>query len=81
MRFHIGLSFRWKTIKKFLIPIIIGLLAYFGFGNIFDNVPLGCLQVNAIEYYETSDEANELNNVEVSEESVEDNSIQHCLIH
>lgn len=31
MRFHMGISFRFKTLKKFLIPFLIGLLSYFGF--------------------------------------------------
>ena len=43
MRFHVGFSFRLKTLKKFLFPILIGILAYFGFGGLF-----GCLQVNAL---------------------------------
>lgn len=76
MRFHFGVSFRWKTIKKFLIPIIIGLLAYFGFGNYFNNLPLGFIQVNAIEFYESTDEANEVNDIEVPDDS-EVESIEH----
>ena len=43
MRFHVGFSFRLKTLKKFLFPILIGILAYFGFGWLF-----GCLKVNAL---------------------------------
>ena len=43
MRFHVGFSFRLKTLKKFLFPILIGILAYFGFGGLF-----GCFQVNAL---------------------------------
>ena len=31
MRFHMGISFRLKTLKKFLIPILIGIASYFGF--------------------------------------------------
>lgn len=33
MRFHIGLSFNWKTIKKWLIPIAIALAVYLGFNS------------------------------------------------
>ena len=43
MRFHVGVSFRLKSLKKLLIPILIGSLAYFGFGGLF-----GFLQVNAV---------------------------------
>lgn len=78
MRFHIGVSFRWKTIKKFLIPILIGALAYFGFSGIFDNfnIPLGYLNVNAQEFYETTDEANEDNNIVIDDEEYESQSLQ-----
>ena len=41
MRFHFGFSFRLKTLKKFLLPFLVGLLAYLGLGNI--------LQVHAME--------------------------------
>lgn len=54
MRFHFGISFRWKTIKKFLFPFAFGLLAYFGFGGIFDNFNLGFIQTyayNMTSYY------------------------------
>lgn len=37
MRFHVGLSFNWKTLKKWFIPIILGILMYFGFG-LFNNI-------------------------------------------
>ena len=32
MRFHCGISFSWRTIKKYLIPILIGVLTALGFG-------------------------------------------------
>ena len=41
MRFHCGISFSWRTIKKYLIPILIGLFTAFGFGF------LGVIDVNA----------------------------------
>lgn len=58
MRFHIGVSFRWKTIKKFLLPILLGILAFFGFNAIFSNLDLPIdlmrfLRVNAAENYNT----------------------------
>ena len=31
MRFHCGFSFRLKDLRKFLIPFLLGILAYFGF--------------------------------------------------
>lgn len=31
MRFHIGLSLNWKTIKKWILPILIGILLFLGF--------------------------------------------------
>lgn len=37
MRFHVGFSFRFKTIKKYIIPFLFGILAYFGFNGIFAN--------------------------------------------
>ena len=48
MRFHIGCSFRLKSLTKFLIPIALGVLAYFGFGGLF-----GCIKVNADENFNT----------------------------
>ena len=48
MRFHMGVSFRLKTIKKFLFPILIGILAYFGFGF------FSFIHVNALTNYDTS---------------------------
>lgn len=49
MRFHVGFSFRLKYLKKFLFPILIGILAYFGFSGLF-----GCLQVHALQNMDTS---------------------------
>ena len=46
MRFHIGCSFRLKSLTKFLIPIALGILAYFGFGGLF-----GCITVKADSNY------------------------------
>lgn len=56
MKFHMGVSFSWRTIKKFIIPILLGALAYFGFSGIFDNfnIPLGFIKVNALENYDTN---------------------------
>lgn len=48
-----GVSFSWRTIKKFIIPILLGALAYLGFNGIFDNFNLGLIQANAIENYDT----------------------------
>lgn len=50
MRFHFGVSFRLKTLKKFLFPILIGILAYFGINFL----GLGIINVNALENYDTS---------------------------
>ena len=33
MRFHMGISFRLKTLKRFLLPFLIGVLAYFGISS------------------------------------------------
>lgn len=67
MRFHFGLSFSWKTIKKFLIPILLGLLAFFGFNFIYDNksIPLGFIQVKA-------EEVNDITSDDIPDE-IEDN--------
>lgn len=48
MRFHLGVSFRWKSIKKFLFPLLIGLMSYFGFSL------FGCIPVFAGTNYNTS---------------------------
>ena len=42
MRFHMGVSFSLRKLKKFIIPILIGLLTYFGL-----NVFTGFTQVHA----------------------------------
>ena len=70
MRFHCGVSFSWKTIKKFLIPFILGILAILGFNFIYDkeSLPLGFIQVNALE----EDRFDDLNNNGIDDE-VEDN--------
>ena len=52
MRFHCGISFSWRSIKKFLIPILLGFLAFFGFNFIKDNkdnLSLGFVQTYALE--------------------------------
>lgn len=33
MRFHIGLSINWKTIKKWIIPIVLGILVFLGYSS------------------------------------------------
>ena len=43
MRFHMGFSFRLRDLKRFLIPFLLGILAYFGFSLI------GCLNVYALD--------------------------------
>lgn len=48
MRFHMGVSFNLRKLKKFIIPFLIGLASYFGLGLI------SCVKVNAIvqeDYY------------------------------
>ena len=49
MRFHCGISFSWRTIKKFIFPILIGILAYFGL----DFLGNGFIKVFALENYES----------------------------
>lgn len=60
MRFHCGISFSWRTIKKFLIPFLLGILGVLGFNYIYenkDNLPFKWLTfttpVYAIENYNT----------------------------
>lgn len=50
MRFHVGFSFRLKNLVKFIIPILIGIGAYFGLPVLFGFIP----KVNALENYDTS---------------------------
>ena len=33
MRFHIGLSLNWNTIKKWILPILIGILVFLGLSS------------------------------------------------
>ena len=61
MRFHCGISFSWRTIKKFLFPFLIGVLGVLGFNYIFenkDNLPFKWLTfttpVYAAENYDTN---------------------------
>lgn len=54
MRFHCGISFSWRTIKKYILPFGIGLLAYLGFNGIFDYLNLGFINVYAYENFNTS---------------------------
>ena len=51
MRFHCGISFSWRSIKKYLIPILLGFLAFFGFNFLQDNkvIPLGFIQAYALD--------------------------------
>lgn len=35
MRFHFGVSFSWYKIKKYIVPLILGILAYFGLNKFF----------------------------------------------
>lgn len=51
MRFHCGISFSWRSIKRFLIPFLLGVLAFFGFNYFKDNnfIPLGVIQTYALE--------------------------------
>ncbi len=70
MRFHCGVSFSWRTIKKFLFPIILGLIAFFGFNFIFykESTPLGFINTYALE----EEHFDDLNNNGIDDE-VEDN--------
>lgn len=34
MRFHIGLSLNWKTLKKWILPILIGILVFLGLSSV-----------------------------------------------
>ena len=71
MRFHIGMSFSWRTLKKYLIPILLGVLAYFGFNFIYDNTsipPLGIINVYASE----NDDYNDISSDDIPDE-VQDN--------
>ena len=67
MRFHVGMSFSWRTIKKYLIPILLGVLAYFGFNFIYDNTsipPLGIINVYASE----NDDFNDISSDDIPDE-------------
>lgn len=37
MRFHMGVSFNMRKLKKFIIPFLIGLMGFFGFSLFKDN--------------------------------------------
>ena len=53
MRFHLGLSINAKKLLKFLLPFLVGLLAYFGIANIttlaFEN-PSNCSDSSITDY-------------------------------
>lgn len=71
MRFHFGMSFSWRTIKKYLIPILLGVLAYFGFNFLYDNTsipPIGIINVYASE----NDDYNDISSSDIPDE-VQDN--------
>lgn len=71
MRFHLGMSISWRTIKKYLIPFLLGVLAYFGFNFIYDNTnipPLGIINVYASE----NDDYNDISSDDIPDE-IQDN--------
>ena len=47
MRFHFGFSFGFKQIKKYILPILLGILAYFGLSS------FGLINVYAEENFDT----------------------------
>lgn len=57
MRFHVGFSFRLKHLKKFLFPILIGLLTYFGLNVFtgFTNVYASSTNVDTYYIYDFKD--------------------------
>lgn len=60
MRFHIGFSFRLKSLKKFIFPFLLGLLSYFGFSyfNLLSVYAYG----NLDSYYNLEVEEKDFNN-------------------
>lgn len=60
MRFHFGISFRSRNLKKFIFPFLIGLLSYFGFSyfNLFSVYAYGNLE----SYYNLEVEEIDFNN-------------------
>lgn len=48
MRFHFGMSFSFRKIKKYIIPFLLGILAFFGFSK------LNIMTVYALSNYDTS---------------------------
>ena len=58
MRFHCGVSFSWRNLKKIIIPLILGFLAFIGFNYFQDNkiIPFGVIQANALEIEPIPDE-------------------------
>lgn len=72
MRFHFGVSFRLKYLKKFLFPILIGILAYFGFGLI-SYIPTFAVQNYNTQYNITIPNYDEYyNNITCGNETVKD---------
>lgn len=53
MRFHIGYSFKLKTLLKWIVPLLVGLLAFFGIANLevlaFEN-PNNCSDSSITDY-------------------------------
>lgn len=52
MRFHVGFSFRLKNLVKFIIPILIGIGAYFGLPVLFGFIPKANALVNLNTSYD-----------------------------
>lgn len=61
MRFHIGLSLNWKTIKKWILPILIGILLFLGFRS---NMQVHALTptINKQAYYYHANQITQTNN-------------------
>lgn len=72
MRFHVGFSFRLKTLKKFLIPILLGILSYFGLS--YFNLTIVKAYGNLDSYYNL-----EVDEVDFSQYDIFDYNMQDLL--
>lgn len=53
MRFHCGISFSWRSIKRIIMPLIFGLIAFFGFNFVYDHFSIGFINAFARVKIET----------------------------
>lgn len=70
MRFHFGISFRLRNLKKFIFPFLIGLLSYFGF-SYFNLLSVFALD-NFDSYYDYTYEELDFSSMTIRDTNIQD---------